>query len=281
MQFKEIRIANNKDDIHILVEYMYKKQLNIDSSCCICPKESIEIQEFLEKTINHANDFVTVVYSNREITGIGCFLYEPSDNYFESIGLFLNEDSDFDLIIHYLKTNYAGNIIDFVFPPENKQMIHLLKNYNAKFYAIQIRYELDFNNFVGIKNNGGNIVELHEEQYELYRKIHKDTDVYWTADRIINSPHLFKSFLAIKNNALIGYIDITYGKKLNEIYDLYVIKEEEGEYGEALLDKAISSVLKEDNTIIMLLDIDDNKKKILKKMGFIEKDKSQTITLNL
>jgi hypothetical protein len=70
---KELKLLNGTHDINIATDYIYKKQLDIESSCKICPKELLEIKEFINKIIVHLNDFIVVISFGGLTTGVGCF----------------------------------------------------------------------------------------------------------------------------------------------------------------------------------------------------------------
>ena len=48
------------------------------------------------------------------------------------------------------------------------------------------------------------------------------SDCYWTAERVLDAPETFRVILALDGETLAGYLDITHGMAINEIYDLHV-----------------------------------------------------------
>jgi GNAT superfamily N-acetyltransferase len=275
---KELKVLDDTCNINTVADYIYKKQLDIASSCEICPKELFEIKKFINKIIVHLNDFIVVVFCSGLITGVGCFLNEPSDNYLECLGGFFDGESDYIMAINYLRNNYKSYKIDFVYPVENKKIIKWLKNINAMFGKPQLCMEVVFNNFIP-SINMKEIKELSLNYYKEYTGIHNDKDRFWTSEKIIKALNIFKPFIAIYEDKIIGYIDITYGKEIMEIYDLLVIDEYRN-YGfiEALVNEAVKNVLDSNNKIIVHIDVNDPLEKAYEKFGFIKKEISQTIS---
>jgi GNAT superfamily N-acetyltransferase len=276
---KGLKVLDNTRYINRVADYIYKKQLDIASSCKICPKELFEIKEFLNKIIVHLNDFIVVIFLSDLITGVGCFLDESSDNYLECLGGFFDDESDFIMTINYLRNNYKSYKIDFVYPIENKKTIRWLQNINATFDNPQLCMEVFLNSFIP-SINMKEIKELSLNYYKEYIKIHNDHDRFWTSEKIIKALNIFKPFIAIYENKIIGYIDVTYGKGITEIYDLLVIDEYRN-YGfiEALINEAVKNVLNSDNKLIVHIDVNDSLEKEYEKFGFVKKEISQTISI--
>jgi hypothetical protein len=82
--------------------------LTIESSCKICPKELVEIKEFLNRIIAHPDDFIVVIYFDALISGVACFLNEPTEHYLECLGGFFDDESDFVMTLNYLRNNYKS-----------------------------------------------------------------------------------------------------------------------------------------------------------------------------
>jgi hypothetical protein len=276
---KSLELINSIDKIDMIADYIHRKQSNIESSYKICPKELSEIILFLKKIINHDNDFIIAIYSCKEISGVGCFFNEPSEKYLECLGGSFDEKIDFTMVINYLKDNFQGNNIDFVLPIENKILLEYLKNENAIFEEPQICLEILINDIVQL-NEMEEIKELSKEYFSEYSRIHNDKDKYWTAERIIKKLDIFKPFIVIINDEVIGYIDVTYGKKLAEIYDLE-INNKFNNYIEPLINVAAHKVLNKENKLMVLIDINDPIKTIYERIGFKAKDISQTASIEM
>ena len=65
-------------------------------------------------------------------------------------------------------------------------------------------------------------------------------DMYWTGEKIAAAPEKFRTFLAINQGRVIGYLDVTHCFEENEPYDIYVLPEYRRKgYGRKLLAKAL------------------------------------------
>jgi GNAT superfamily N-acetyltransferase len=278
---RSIKIAKSSD-MPIIAHYMYQKQSNKASSCKVCPHEFGEIQTHVKKILEHDTDFALVMYSGNDITGVGCFFNEPEEQYLECVGGFFDDEADFLLVIPYLQEKCKGSRVDFVYPLENKKILGYLKNAKADFDEPALSLKLILKDFV-LQESSYKIAVLSEDYCDAYRKIHQDKNKYWKADLVLESPALFMPHLAIHEGTVIGYIDITFGKELVEIYDLFVIDEyRDSGYTEALINEAIRAVLKDNNTLAVHIDLSDSRmKKIYNTFGFIEEDISQTVSLFL
>ena len=65
-------------------------------------------------------------------------------------------------------------------------------------------------------------------------------DMYWTGEKIAAAPEKFRTFLAINQGCVVGYLDVTHCFEENEPYDIYVLPEYRRKgYGRKLLAKAL------------------------------------------
>ena len=280
MKAKKIKVINKLDKLDTIINYIFLKQSTIENSCNLFPKTLNEINIELSKILSHKNDFIVSIKNNENISGIGIFFYEPNEKYIECMGGFFNDESDFRLIMKYLKKKHNKHHIDFIFPLENTNVLSYLKNINGIFDKPEIYLEVDYKSFIQ-KKCKINITELSKENYELYLKVHNDQNIYWTGKRIIEAPEIFKVFIIANKEKIEGYINITYGKQTNEIYKLFV-ENENIEYMEALINAAVTNVLCKDSKLVVLVDLEDIKKiSLYKNFGFTEKYTSQTVSIDI
>jgi hypothetical protein len=184
-------------------------------------------------------------------------------------------------MINYLRNNYKAYNIDFVYPVANKKMIKWLQNINAIFDNPQLCMEVALNNFVP-SINVKKIKELSSDYYKGYANIHNDKDRFWTSEKIIKALNIFTPFIAIYEEKIIGYIDITYGEKISEIYDLFEMDEYRNcGFIEVLINEGVKNVLDSNNKVIVHIDMNDSLERIYEKFGFIKKEISQTISMVL
>jgi arabinogalactan endo-1,4-beta-galactosidase len=280
MKAKKIKVINKLDKLDAIINYIFLKQSSIENSCNLFPKTLNEINIEVCKILSQNNDFIVSINNIENVSGVGIFYNEPNEKYIECLGGFFNDESDFRLMMEYLKKEHNGHHIDFIFPLENINVLSYLKNINGIFDKPEICLEVDYKSFIK-KNCKINITELSKENYEPYLKIHNDQNIYWTGKRIIEAPELFKVFIILNKGKIEGYINITYGRQTNEIYKLFVEKENI-EYMEALINAAVTNVLYTESKLVVLVDLEDiNKINLYKNFGFTEKYTSQTVSIDI
>ncbi len=111
-------------------------------------------------------------------------------------------------------------------------------------------------------------VQLYSKRWKQeYIDIHvKET--YWTAEKVLSALDRFRVFLAIHQEQLVGYLDVTYAYKQNEPYSLIVLPEYQNlGYEQALLSKAIQ--MNGINTMMTLVDVNAKEEiRIYEEAGF-------------
>ena len=125
-----------------------------------------------------------------------------------------------------------------------------------------------------------NEVILYSDKYkDQYVNLHlKDT--YWTGDKVLTAFDKFRVILAIKDNIVVGYVDITHKYEENEPYDVFV-KEEYRNMGIATDMLSYAIELDKNKRIMLLVDIDNEKAiRLYEKVGF-EKVNGNNITAHL
>ena len=93
-------------------------------------------------------------------------------------------------------------------------------------------------------------------------------ETYWTAEKVLSALDRFRVFLAIHQEQLVGYLDVTYAYKQNEPYSLIVLPEYQNlGYEQALLSKAIQ--MNGINTMMTLVDVNAKEEiRIYEEAGF-------------
>lgn len=192
------------------------------------------------------------VFEEQKLIGLFSFSILEHENYAEMMVALSKNPTAYDEMMAFLKANYKGYHIDFVYNPRNYILHRLLENEKADFEAEQQKMVLK-NEAVYSSNCH---VELYSAKYrEQYVDMHS-TDVYWTADKVIEATDLFRVILAIEKDQVVGYIDITYKYDENEPYDIMVKPEYRRKgYGKAMLAKAIE--LNKPNHMMLLVDVDN------------------------
>ena len=237
----------------------------------------VQIKNNLLESVNKKDNIIFGIFDhNNNIIGFFVFLVIEEEKYTEMIvGLSDNKNAYFELF-EYLFDNYKGYNIDFVYNPNNNYLNELLKEYNASFEIGQQKMQLIKYNNMKRKNE----VILYSDKYkDQYVNLHlKDT--YWTGDKVLSAFDKFRVILAIKDNKVVGYIDITHKYEENESYGVFV-KEEYRNMGIATDMLSYAIELDKNKRIMLLVDINNEKAiRLYEKVGF-EKVKGNNITAHL
>lgn len=216
-------------------------------SDCNCGK----LKDEIITALRHKDDFVLLTVDG-DIRGVFVFCVEREDRYIEMLYAISADKSSYDEAFLYLAKNYKDFQLDAVIRSGNLLLEQKLKAINAEFYPPQTKMVLD--KFVEYKN-GLNIVPFNERHRNEYLSIHS-ADTYWTGDKVLNNLNIFKIFLALEQDKVIGYIDVTYNFEEVEPYDLFVKKEYCGKgYEKALLSSAIKNI--SPKKMMVLLEAED------------------------
>ena len=211
-----------------------------------------QVQCNLIKAINRTDRYVLGVYQDTTMIGLFTFLVLRDEHYIEMlVGLSRNKEAYLE-VLHYLEQCYPGYSADFVFNPGNYLLKELLDLRNAEYEPEQQKMVLG-TPVLGIDTTG---VELLSEQYtEQYCAIH-NKDMYWTGEKVVQAQDHFRTFLAIHDGKVVGYMDVTYTFKENEPYDLFVLEEYRAlGFERKLLAKALE--MNQPNGMMVLMDVDD------------------------
>lgn len=249
---------------------------NIFSDPMLSNNEELEnnLINAIEKKDTHV---VFSICVNQQMIGLFSFLALKDEKYLEMlVGLSRYEDA-YSAMFAYLKEHYIGYSADFVFNPNNYLLYNCLKQNGAEFYEEEQRMVYN-NSTLNIDTTG---IELLTEPYiSSYIDIHQ-TDMYWTADKILAAKDRFRTFIAIEKGIVVGYLDVTYCYKENEPYDLWVKEEyRKRGYGRKLLAKALE--MNKPKGMMLLIEI-HNKAAIhlYESMGFEKIDNQNSIAAHL
>jgi ribosomal protein S18 acetylase RimI-like enzyme len=237
----------------------------------------VQMKHNLLESVNKKDNITFGIFDhNNIIIGFFVFLVIEEEKYADMIeGLSDNKKAYFELF-EYLFDNYKAYYIDFVYNPNNNYLNELLKEYNASFEIEQQKMQLiKFNN---IKRK--NEVILYSPKYkEQYINLHLK-DPYWRGEKVLTVFDKFRVILAIKDNKVVGYVDLTHKYEGNEPYDVFV-KEEYRNMGIATDMLSYAIELDKNKRIMLLVDIDNDKAiKLYEKLG-LEKVKGNNITAHL
>lgn len=192
-----------------------------------------------------------VSLKDEKVAGLFVWLILPDERFMEMIIGLSKEETAYAEMLAYLEERYPGYQMDFVLNPKNDVLRHLLRSKNASFAAEQQK-------MVWVKEaqtvSNRQIVAYSPECKEQYCSIHT-TDVYYTAEKVLAARDKFRVLLAIEDDRVIGYLDVTYCYEENEPYVLYVKPEyARMGYEQALLAAAIE--LNKPHGMMVLVDVD-------------------------
>lgn len=216
------------------------------------PKTEKEVLEKLQKQSADPDNIAFAAFCGEKITGLFVFLYLKEEKYMEMLtGISVDPDA-YDMMLSYFCDKFPEHEIYFVFNPENELLKSRLQYRGAEFTAEQMKMA----HSGAIPPCDTDCVKpLTSEYYDQYIEMH-NKDVYWTGDKVIKAKEKFKTFIVNDGSALAGYIDITYGRAENGIFDLLVKPEYRRKgCGRKLLIKALR--INEPNGMRLEVDIDN------------------------
>lgn len=224
----------------------------------------------LKSTDKHA----FVVLENGITKGLFVFIILPSDRYVEMLIGFTKVEEAFTEMFDYMEKNYCGYQMDFVFNPQNMAIYKPLKLKGVIFEPEQMKMIQD-GSLPNVSTN--NIEQLSDKWMKQYCDIH-DTDTYWTAKRIVSALDKFRVLLVVKDEQVLGYLDVQSLYDVNEIYALYIKPEalHQG-YELSLLTKAIE--LNKPNQMMVVVDANNKEEIALYSVaGFVKLEGQNSVT---
>ena len=239
----------------------------------LCDEEQVQCNliKSIEKPDRHCP---LGIYRGDQMIGLFVFLVLREEKYIEMLVGLSREKEAYLEALHYLEQCYPGFSADFVFNPGNYLLKELLDLRNAEYEQEQQKMVLGIP-VLGIDTTG---VELFSEQYtEQYCTLH-NKDMYWTGEKVVQAKDRFRTFLAIHDNKVVGYMDVTYTFKENEPFDLFVLEEYRRKgYGRKLLAKALE--MNQPNRMMLLVDADNDPAiRLYESMGFTKVQGQNNLT---
>lgn len=170
---------------------------------------------------NKENKRCLGVFENRTIIGIFFLYVIDAENYIEFTRVVADNEKAYAEIFDFLQKEYKNYSTYFIFNPKNDYIIKYLNKHNAIFDVEQQKMIL----YKHHAYNGHHHITLYRDEYkDSYMAIHR-SDLYWTADKVLNSLDKFRVILCIKDDKVVGYADVTYGDKKNMPFDVFVCGE--------------------------------------------------------
>lgn len=224
-----------------------------------------QVRHNLENCIGKPDTYLALgVYLDGRMVGLFTFLIVKEERYMEMLVGLSRFRSAYQEIFRHLEEHYSGYDADFVFNPRNHFLKQLLEARAAEFEPEQQKMV-----FVGpVADVDTSGVELYSDQYKgEYTAIH-NKDTYWTAEKVVAALDRFRVLVAVHEERVVGYLDVTHCFEENEPYDLLVLEEYRGMgYGRKLLAKALN--LNEPNGMMLMVNMDQIPAiRLFESMGF-------------
>ena len=210
-----IRILDSYEVCKVFVETLQKDSCHSDPM--LSTKEQFECN-LLQAFSGKKNKKVFGVFNGNLLDGIFSLLILPEEKYIEVLVSLASKESVYNEFFSFCKNEFKGYEIDFVFNPDNCELSNVLKQNNAHFFTEQKKMVFTGLIFDTDISDVASVSKRYEEQYCSLHSM----DSYWTGEKVLNSQDKFHTYLASKNDEVIGYIDVTYTNDENEIYDIFV-----------------------------------------------------------
>jgi ribosomal protein S18 acetylase RimI-like enzyme len=268
-----IKIINNLDKYYSFIDSFYEDVSFSDPHLNDMKEKNEDISEWVAR-VDH---YCFVVESNGKTVGLFVFVIYEDEKYMEMLAGLSKDEEAVEEMLRYIDENYRGYHADFVFNPEWLILKKGLEKRGAHFDTEQQRMVYTHKQ-LNIDTDG--IVPYSEKYKNQYIEIH-EKDMYWTAEKTIEAKNRFNIFLAVENDNVIGYIDVTNCHRENEPYSLYVKPEYRRKgIGTKLLYKALKT--NEPKKMMLFVDVDNIPAiKLYESLGFIKKENANTQTANL
>lgn len=216
-------------------------------------------------------------FEGEAITGVFALLVLEDERYLELLAGLSRSAAAYDELLAHLHSAYPGYQADFVYNPRNRLLQAALEALSAEFDPEQ--QKLVLRRAVPYTPDA-RVVPYRPEFRAQYLALHT-VDRYWTGERVLDAPEIFRVLLAIEDGEVSGYIDLTYNSTENEPYDLFVREERRRcGLGRALLAAAIRE--NHPNSMSLLVDIDNEPAiSLYESQGFERAEGENNITAHI
>lgn len=224
-------------------------------------------------TIDFLSKFEPILggFQDCKLAGVFAFIIDGDNSYYEAVWT-LSENADaIAEAVYYLKDNYPDFAGDWVINPKNTVAIKALEGLGAENYGTSRGYLFDKPTR---HVTADSIFPLEKKHHAEYAELHSK-DVYWTAERVISSER-FATWVALKENQAVGYIDLFLDPNMSEVYDWQAPN---SELKTALMLTAVSHT--KTPVFIMTDDGEAENAEILQKIGFSRAPQRDNTTLHL
>ena len=195
-----------------------------------------EMMNKLRKSMEQQEEKVLGIYRDDKPEGLFVLLVSEEDRNIEASVCLTRSGDVCEALVVYLQEKYPGFQVDFVFNPGNQPLKETLVRNGAAFDPEQQYMELTGE---PVPADTEGIELLSEAYYEQYCALH-NKDMFWTGEKTAAEPDYFRVLVAAENGRIAGYLDVSWPKEKNYIFDLLVAEESRRRgWGRKLLAKAI------------------------------------------
>lgn len=169
-------------------------------------------------SLHKKDESAFAVMTDGAIQGLFVWLILSGERYAEMLIGLTRSETAFSEMLSYLEERYPGYQADFVLNPKNAALTRVLNGRNACFDREQQKMLLTG---AATAISTDCVEEYSEKWRDQYCALH-NADTYWTAERVLSASDRFRVLLAVKNQRVVGYLDVTRCYDTNEPYDLFV-----------------------------------------------------------
>jgi len=223
---------------------------------------------------DHPRNFVLGCEEDGVLTGVFSLAAAPEDKYLEIMLALSENESACTKVLAFLRRHAPGYVLDCVIHPSCMAMRKAFTEAAGLWYPAQRKLRLGQHR---LYPHAHRIVPCDEAHRQAYVAMH-ETDCYWTAERVLAAPERFHALVALSEERVIGYLDVTKGFAENEVYDWRVQEEYRNRgIGTALLDAAVC--LNGQSGLMLLCGEEElPAQKAAHKLGFAEVEGAESIT---
>ena len=216
-------------------------------------------------------------FAGETLTGVFALLVLEDERYLELLAGLSRSAAAYDELLAHLSSAYPGYQADFVYNPRNQLLQAALEAMGAELEPEQ--QKLVLRRAIPYAPDA-RIAPYRPEFRAQYLALHTG-DRYWTGERVLAAPEVFRVLLAIEDGEAAGYIDLTHNSTENEPYDLFVReKSRRRGLGRALLAAAVQE--NQPNGMSLLVDIDNGPAIALyESQGFVRAEGENNITAHI
>ncbi len=259
------------EDIQDFVDSFYNDPDFADPMLTNAEQMENNLLKSIRKPENHR---VFGIFRENTIIGLFAFLVLQEEKYLEMlVGLSRQREACCGMF-SYITRNFSGYSADFVFNPRNAPLRQLLTEKGAEFEPEQQKMVL-CKTVPDMDTTG---VEAYSQRYaQQYFAIH-NKEMYWTGEKVAAAPERFRTFLAIEEGQVIGYIDVPHCFQENEPFDLFVLPEYRRRgWGRKLLAKAVEE--NHPKGMMLLVEVADEAAiRLYCSAGFVKADGPSSLT---